>query len=96
MGPPGRREQLELRSAPFFTFDAMQLRPRSISPIQARGVEPGVMAAIERHENLHADARALFRERMAPGDYPSSCGLPYGIHLELPPVDKGVGKRMLG
>lgn len=54
------------------------------------------MAAIERHENLHADARALFRERMAPGDYPSSCGLPYGIHLELPPVDKGVGKRMLG
>lgn len=54
------------------------------------------MAAIERHENLHADARALFCERMAPGDYPTSCGLPHGVHLESPYIDKGASKSMLG
>ena len=94
--PLGGCEQLELRSAAFFTLDAMELRPRAISPIQARGVKPGVMAAIEGHQNLHADARALVRRGMAPGDYPTSCGLPHGIHLESPYIDKGASKSMLG
>lgn len=94
--PPGRLEQLELRSTSFFTFDAMQFRPRAISPIQARGVQPGVMAAIEGHENLYADAHALFRGGVAPGDNLTSCGLPHGVHLESPYIDKGARKSMLG
>lgn len=74
----------------------MEFRPRSISPIQARGVYPRIVAAIERDENLHADARALCLERMAPGDHLARRGFPDGVHLESPYLDKGASKSMLG
>ena len=95
-GRPRGLEELQLRARGLLAARAMEFRPRPVAPVERRVVNPQIVIAIERDEHLAAHAIALVIERPAPGHNFTRRGFPQGVHRQLPYIDKGPSKSMLG